>query len=669
MKKLAIITLLGIITSIFLISPKTKALGQTQISIDHSIINSVEIGDTFELNGFKYTYIGARYEAKIVSEPAKEKLLVIYDRFNNKSVFYNEITTLEDYTNIEDVVMFSTQYAKNFLHTATFKNLYNANGGHYLDESLKNMHFENYYYVGQYAALYTNIANTEENLLRFNTLTFNNAYYYNFNKPFFERYAKAYNALETSTHKFQLQADDTCKYTQESFYPMEDFEPFYTKGGITYCHYTSNPRVQSTMTKEQFKYIPVTIDSRIKSINLDVITGIGNLDTKTFDNLNIQSLSINKLGGVEGNTLIAIADYKIDFSTIKFKNIYLIPTDGNVSALNTNLSIVEKIYIPEEEKSAFSSLISDPNLASKIQYYTTLPKIDLTFTNNNQTYKSSDDNIDIDITIQSLTKLEKYNINLPAGSYINEFVKLHSLPTNILEQETYSLKTFFIFTKNIDILKAVKEMKPYMLLKGGLPCSEEYQLDVTFDYFDSNRLNFVVTYPNGIHTGYSVNYTVIDSEVGEFFGCLCPGQNSYTLMLEATTIKELTKATDLVTLFINEYLDNKTNPVFTLPITLTKAGVSELEYSRFVNSQDAEYLANVQVIVTKTDLNKAGFKDPYKTLEDEFGKISTIDYLKDKISDNEVLKWGSITISSILGIGILYLLFISFRKIIKWLRK
>ncbi len=267
-----------------------------------------------------------------------------------------------------------------------------------------------------------------------------------------------------------------------------------------------------------------------------------------------------------------------------------------------------------------------------------------------------------DITLTAGVYTVNYSSDTVSGSIYLTVAKIN---LNVVEQEynPYDLALRFVFTKYVDIDKAILLMKPYMLYKDGKPCTENYIL--TFSKISEDHLEFIGMYPNGMNFSYQCNFRIIDSNVGQFFASSLSGTCNFTLMVEAKTIKEGTTAKDLYQMIMENVYSNQVDPVFNLAITLTKPGISSIESSIYKSGNGQTNTATARVVVTDSDINPDGFKEEFHTIKDDFGNSGIID----QINDNPTLKWTSITISTIFGFILLYLSFLGIRKFIRWLRR
>ncbi len=88
--------------------------------------------------------------------------------------------------------------------------------------------------------------------------------------------------------------------------------------------------------------------------------------------------------------------------------------------------------------------------------------------------------------------------------------------------EGYVCANSFVFTKNIDKEKAAEALKPYMIFYDGKPIHTDIKIDLDFNSSDRNYVSVDCTFPDGKgHHTYS-SYRVIDSPDGVEFAAVTP---------------------------------------------------------------------------------------------------------------------------------------------------
>src|SRR5690554_3668423 len=260
-------------------------------------------------------------------------------------------------------------------------------------------------------------------------------------------------------------------------------------------------------------------------------------------------------------------------------------------------------------------------------------------------------------------KIEKKVLSSYENDWDSNVIRLFVTNDNIGEKQVYyELPDSFVFTENIDIEKAITVLHKEMLFKDDLLSNEAYILEITVK---SAVINLKGEFPNEKEFDLDIPYTVIESEIGEYLIAKHNNSNTFILYVEAGTIKEDVNAQSILdSYFENKQLEDYIDQ-YKLPITLTRKG----ELTKTIELEETEEEFTVKVVVTNKDLNPEGFEDPFKTKKDEFGSSSILDQIKDKFAENDALKWSSIVVSSLLGIGLIYLVYLFIRKFIKWIRK
>lgn len=195
--------------------PEVSASSSSQITIYHKIDEPLENNKVYILNGFKYIYSSTteRFTAMAIDNPETITMIVFYEKINGKQAFYPTDLSLDSYINLEDVIVFYAANVKTCLCGKTIKNLYMANQNNVTND-FSNFQVINYHFVSSYQALYTDI--TFQSTDYFNAMKISNAYYYDWNKHFFEALANKYHASSGAIHHFNLRSESESSYTKES---------------------------------------------------------------------------------------------------------------------------------------------------------------------------------------------------------------------------------------------------------------------------------------------------------------------------------------------------------------------------------------------------------------------------------------------------------------------
>jgi len=196
---------------------KTYASSTSQIHLTHSFSEEPVNGQSYELNGFIYTYSSGtnRLNAGLITEnPETIKTIVFYDQLYDIPVLYIYINSLETYTGLEDIIAFDLSNPNNIIKNLSIKNLYMAHANVFPNDA-KTMSVENYHFVAPYEASETNF-DTFNSKSKIDEMQFDNTYYYNFNQLFFQTVVDEYNDRSTKAHNFILMNESSLKYTKVS---------------------------------------------------------------------------------------------------------------------------------------------------------------------------------------------------------------------------------------------------------------------------------------------------------------------------------------------------------------------------------------------------------------------------------------------------------------------
>ncbi len=654
-KKIKIFSYLIVIVSLFCLivisTIKTYAAENNQLTIKNKIEEDLVDGKTYYLNGFRYTYSVAndRFTASLSQTPENEKYVVIYDNINGKTINYNAVTNIATYTNLEDAIVYSSFNAKKMLATKSFKNLYMAHNN-MIEIDFADFTFDNYHFVAPYSALYIDILTMSNNQTQFNNMTFSNAYYYEWNELFFETYADKYNLSTGATHAFTIKTESFSKYTKESFYPCTDFKILMEKCGIKYYHSSNSSPVPSNPTNDNMPHTAYEVDSRIKSATIPLVSSSNLIIDLTYNKLDLRGYSLTALSKLKGDTIIltnATASFAANY--VSFKNVYFVydPNGVSITSVTGTPSTIEKVYIPEAHKTHFSSITTHATLGSKVVYYTEDIKIDFEFTNTagTKTYKSSDDYIDIDTTLNSIKRLEDIGIKISTTEYANEVVESYNLPTKLECNNTYSLKPIdnIYCKKGINPTKLLDAIKPYVLLKGNQIVEEQYNITYNskeFKFNEDGELKFFVEFPDKTKEEKKINVNYIEFDHSASF--ITSG--NYVFIVTNKSDETLEKV-------FQEYIEK----VIKLKDVSIYSEHDFKEKGRTLTSyKNADVQNIIEVNVVDNALNY---------------KINYLELIKEKLEENLALKYGAMAISSIISLGMLYLGYLLCRKGYKWIKK
>lgn len=492
---------------------KTYASSTSQIHLTHRFTEEPVSGNKYELNGFMYRYdaVSNRLTAELITEnPETIKTIVFYEHLYDIPVLYIYINSLETYTNLEDIIAFELSNPDNIIKDLNIKNLYMAHANVF-PTNAKTMNVENYHFVAPYESSETNF-DTYNSKSKIDEMQFVNTYYYDFNQLFFQNIVDEYNNRTTKVHNFKLMNESNLKYTKESFYPSDDYQLTLEKAGVKYYHRIGYDVPSYNITNEQITYIPYEIDQRVKSITAPNLYNIGALKDYVFKTLDVRGLSVGSLQSFTGETVI-VSNNKNSFNTssLNFKNIYFVHDSSQeyITSINGVGYSIEKIYIPEQNKEAFQVIIDNEHLGPKVEYYTTIPPIayfEFTSDDGETIYKSSDDYIDIDITLDSIQKIEALGIDLSNEPYIDLAIESYGFPTKHITAEIKNVKsiTNIYLNKGMDPRITVEAMKEKLVNGDATSITIDFDSE-NFSLSENSQFKIHVTIDDQAATTRTVN--------------------------------------------------------------------------------------------------------------------------------------------------------------------
>jgi hypothetical protein len=293
-------------------------------------------------------------------------------------------------------------------------------------------------------------------------------------------------------------------------------------------------------------------------------------------------------------------------------------------------------------------------------------------------------------TTKELSKLNSYETKLNAETITYDDKDLSG----------YTCATQFTFTKNIAKDKAAKALKDYMVFYYGKPVHTESIITISFTDTGA-KVN--CTFPNG---DISISYTgfkVIDSPDGvEFAGVTVYSGFRYACVVEKTTCPSGYDVNKIPVYVNNSFYHNLKNPTYDLKYNdslqeecetwseatiqtgngkyyHTLANVSILNdfcvdgFSGSVNNQDS-YQANENTNsqfeqqfpeseapnITNPD-NNSGIKHDLESFGNSIKE--GFENFKTNLENNQTFRISTIAISSVTGIGVLYIIFLIIRKL------
>ena len=295
------------------------------------------------------------------------------------------------------------------------------------------------------------------------------------------------------------------------------------------------------------------------------------------------------------------------------------------------------------------------------------------------------------IGITNKNKESNINVDSISNYYLNS-----TIPTDVeFENDVksgYDLATTFVFTTNIDKDKAIQALKPYMLYKDGVLCHEDYELTVTFS---DKYASVSAVYPDKTTKGSSTDYYVIDPIDGVEFAAANPfNLHSYSCVIEKTSIDSNFDVNKIPLAASTVYFRNLKNAEFDLTYEDVSNPTNNVVSESYIRSGNTKYhyaYANARIL---DDLCVEGYVGPYapKTSEpevvdtpketeievkeeansnwftDQFNKMKDsfkngINDFKTNFENSQSFKVITIAASSVIGIALLYVVFVIIRKV------
>ena len=291
----------------------------------------------------------------------------------------------------------------------------------------------------------------------------------------------------------------------------------------------------------------------------------------------------------------------------------------------------------------------------------------------------------------------------------------------------YTIATSFVFTKNIDTKKAVEALKPYMIFYDGKPVHTDSNIVCNIN---DNWADVYVSFPNGKVKNTSTGVKFIDSPDGVEFAAVCPfSYFRYACVIDKSTCPSGYDVNKVPLAANKARYSNLMNPEFDLSYNESLQEENEIWSETTIRTGNGKYhhaFANVRIL---EDLCKSGFTgtsnnhDTYQSnentnnqMEQQFPEEEAPDItnpdnpnyndnpevidngeeanannveaetpedskslgetikqgfedFKTNVENNQAYRIAAIAISSVIGIALIYIIFIILRKIWHVIRK
>ena len=303
--------------------------------------------------------------------------------------------------------------------------------------------------------------------------------------------------------------------------------------------------------------------------------------------------------------------------------------------------------------------------------------------------------------------------NKSNASANNEVLKLNSLelkqaqiPNDITISDGnisgYNIGISYVFTKNIDKLKAIEALKDYLIFFDGRPVHTDSRIVVNIN---GSWINTSVTYPNGKVENLSTGYKEIEAVDGVEFAAVSPFEYSrYACVIAKNSITSDYDVNKVPLKALTSRFSNLKQPTFDLNYNDSLQESNDIwaeSYYQAGNGQYKSIMANVRIL---NDLTVSGYQgitnnDTYQkpvdsnqqleqqpedevennpVVNDANDNVNQIEEdaksfsetvkqgfedFKTNVENNETFRIVTICVSSVVGIALIYVVFLIVRKI------
>ncbi len=257
-----------------------------------------------------------------------------------------------------------------------------------------------------------------------------------------------------------------------------------------------------------------------------------------------------------------------------------------------------------------------------------------------------------------------------------------------------------VFTRNIDKQKALEALKPYMIFYDGKPVHTDSNIVVNIN---GDRADVSVTFPNGKVGHVNTGIQVIDSPDGVEFAAVSPYYFfRYACVIDKSTCPSGYDVNKTPLNANKAFYTNLINPEFDLNYNDSLQEENDIWSESYYQAGNAQYKsikANVRILDglcvdsyvghTNNDSYDPNYNSNQQTnqeqpadevennpvvneevnqIEEEQKSISEtikqgFEDFKDNVENNETFRIAAICISSVIGIALIYVVFLIIRKI------
>ncbi len=273
--------------------------------------------------------------------------------------------------------------------------------------------------------------------------------------------------------------------------------------------------------------------------------------------------------------------------------------------------------------------------------------LNLTKTFTGSTYKNGS----IEIVVSGLSTLLNSSLTTPVDQS--------------KEKEGFTALTHFIFSNDISVERAAKLVADKILYFNGYPVDTPYKTNITLY---PNSIGFEFIKEDKVVLRITSTYKVIKNAPYSFVSA----SSSYHTGIILTSPKDV-----MVTTFMNEvmpYIETTFEADYSSTVSLATKGNTKLEgIYKLADSNYYEYTYTIMALDIEAKENQVDVEIIYKDKVEEDKKDKPIDDIfndfKDNFENNTAFKTMSILLGTILGLGLIYVIYLIIHKIHKWLKK
>ena len=283
----------------------------------------------------------------------------------------------------------------------------------------------------------------------------------------------------------------------------------------------------------------------------------------------------------------------------------------------------------------------------------------------------------------------KLNVGIPSDIDITDHI-----------EPGYDVGCYFISTPNIDRQKAFEKIKDYLYFYNGEPIHTAENIVANFN---DNRVSLSVDYPDGTHNNINSPAVTVDAIDGVEFMAVTPFSYSrYEIIVEKKSIDSSFDINRLPVYVLTSRFRTLSEPSFDLNYNDSLQEENDIwseSYYQAGNTQYKSIKANVRILDglcvdsyvghTNNDLYDPNYNSNQQTnqeqpvdevennpvvneevnqIEEEQKSISEtikqgFEDFKDNVENNETFRIAAICISSVIGIALIYVVFLIIRKI------